>query len=169
MIDRFGKAVVVAAGVAAVVLSGCEVPLGPPEAAGDVLEGVWVACESDGAGDRSRSFAFYPDASFSVTTRTHTTTDRTCGGTSALSSYEAWRYRIGPGVTAFVGNPATEVLARSIDMTRQLQTVYSIVYLDSHATPAVLYFGDLALDPARDGTAPEKRPEVLSTTALTGS
>jgi hypothetical protein len=130
---------------------------------------VWVACLNDGTEDRSRSFAFYPDASFSVTTRAHATADGTCGGASSVSSYEAWSYRLGSTITAFVGEAGTEVLARSIDMRRQLETVYTIVYLDSHVTPPVLYFGDLALDPARDGTTPEKRPDVLSSTMLTGS
>jgi hypothetical protein len=172
MRDRSRRAGVVAAGVAAAIgLAGCEVPMAPEDPPGGVLQGQWVACLDDGAADRSRTIGFYPDASFSVTTRVHATTDRTCGGEGAFVSYEAWRYRLGTEITAFVGPEGTQVLAKSIDLTQGAgTTVYSIVYVDSRATPAVLYFGDLAFDPALDGTAPEKRPDVLAaSTALTGN
>lgn len=160
-------AVTVAA--AATTLGGCETPIGPPAASGDVLAGRWTACLNDGAGDFRKTMSFYPDASYLLVTQTYGTTDRSCGGAeTAAPKYEAWNYRLGQEVPAYIGPAGTPVTAREMNVMGALGTTYSIVYQDAHATPPLMYFGDLKLDPALDGTDPTKRPAVLGTGALSG-
>ncbi|HEX9049894.1 MAG TPA: hypothetical protein VF841_05110 [Anaeromyxobacter sp.] len=164
MTDWGRRAAGVVAAVLAVSLGGCESPLGPPATSSDVLSGDWSACLNDGTGDHATTLNFYPDASYLLARRTFATTDRTCGGAQTGATYEAWRYRLGNEVPANIGPGGTPVTAREIDIMNSRVTIYSIVYEDIHATPQVLYFGDLALDPALDGSAAAKRPNVLSAT-----
>ncbi len=164
---RWAAVVVVSA--MATTLGGCESPLGPPATSGDVLAGRWTACLNDGAGDFRKSMTFYPDASYLLVTQTYATADRTCGGAeTAAAKYEVWTCALGQEVPAYIGAAGTPVTAREMNSMSSRATIYSIVYQDAHATPPLLYFGDLKLDPALDGTAPTKRPDVLATSALTG-
>jgi hypothetical protein len=153
--------------VAAMTLAACEAPLGEVDPPVDFLGGEWVGCLNDGTADYSRRMIFYPD-SFSTTTRTYATTDRTCGGAETSASNEIWRYRLAGSVPAQIGAAGTEVLAREMNIENSFETLFTIVYVDEQASSSLLYFGDLSLDPLQDGTAPEKRPDVLSgSTALT--
>lgn len=154
------RSVGVALVLGAVSLGGCEPGLAPPAPSGDVLDGRWLACLNDGAGDYSKSLSFFPDASFLIVTRTHATTDGTCGAETSLAR-EAWRYELGRETPAAVGADGAAVVANEITLYGSVVR-YSIVYVDGVATPPKLYFGDLALDPARDGTAPDRRPDVLA-------
>lgn len=157
-----------AAAMLAMTLGGCEAPLGPPATSGDVLSGRWSGCLTDASGDYRQTFTFYPDASYLVATDRHGTTDGTCGGAMMGSSYAAWSYTLGKPVSANIGPGGTPVSARELTSRNSLVTIYSIVYEDSHATPPLLYFGDVKLDPAFDGSAATKRPNVLATAALAG-
>lgn len=168
MTDWARRTAVMAWVALAVTLGGCESPLGPAAVSGEVLSGGWTACLGDGNGDRSTTFVFYPDASYLLTAKTYATTDRTCGGAETGARYEAWRYSIGKEVAAYIGPNGTPVTAREINLMNSLVTIYSIVYQDAHASPPVMYLGDVALDPALDGSAATKRPDVLSTTGLSG-
>ncbi len=168
MTDWARRTTVLALAALAVTLGGCESPLGPPAVSGEVLSGAWTACLNDGKGDHSTTMVFYPDASYLLATKTYATTDRTCGGTETGARYEAWRYTLGNEVPAYIGPNGTPVTAREINLMNSLVTIYSIVYQDAHASPPVMYLGDVALDPALDGTAATKRPDVLSTTGLSG-
>jgi hypothetical protein len=145
----------------AVMTLACEAPLGPVEPSSEPLQGEWIACLNDGAGDYTRQLRFYPD-SFASTTRTFATTDRTCAGAETGTSDEIWRYRLGEQVTASIEGVGAEVLAREMNIENSFESLFTIVYIDRLATPPLLYFGDLAFDPLQDGTAPEKRPDVLS-------
>jgi hypothetical protein len=166
MTDWGRRAALAVVGVLTVVLGGCESPLAPPAVSGEVLSGQWAACLNDGAGDHMTAIVFYPDASYLVANRTFPTTDRTCGGTETAARYGSWRYTIGNPVPASLGSAGTTVTAREITVMNAVQTIYSIVYTDAGATPHVLYFGDLAADPALDGSTAAKRPQVLA--AATG-
>lgn len=169
MTDWGRRAAVVVAGALALGLGGCESPLGPPAVSSDLLTGEWAACLNDGAGDHMTTILFYPDASYLSANRTFATADATCGGAQTGARYGSWRYTLGNSVPAYLGTAAATVTAREIDIMNSVQTIYSIVYTDAGATPHVLYFGDLAADPALDGTAPTRRPQALSaTTALSG-
>lgn len=148
---------------AAMVLTACEVPLGPAEPTSEPLSGAWKACLNDGGADYTRHMYFYPD-SFAAATRTYATADGTCAGAETSASSEIWRYRLEQNVTARLGG--IEVLAREMNMQNSFETLFTIVYVDEQATPPTLYFGDVALDPAHDGTAPERRPDVLSETPV---
>jgi hypothetical protein len=153
---------VVAMNVAACGVSGLD---GDPW--NDPLAGEWTGCLTGGAGDYSRRMFFYAD-SFSSTTRTFSTTDGSCGGAETSASTEIWRFRLGPEVPAQVGATGTAVIARELNLQNSFETLFTIVYVDEATTPRLLYFGDLALDPLQDGTAPEKRPDLLSpSTVLT--
>jgi hypothetical protein len=167
MTERARTMRLAAMGIAAVALTACETPLGPADVSSDNLSGQWIACLNDGAGDYGRSMNFYPD-SYAAITRTYATTDRTCAGAETGSSTEIWRYVLTGTATARIGPSGTEVLARQLTVENSFVTLYTLVYVDEQSVPPVLYLGDLALDPLKDGTSPEKRPEVLSaTTALT--
>jgi hypothetical protein len=156
--------------VAATALAACEGgPLPEQDLAFQPLEGEWIACLNDGAGDYSRYMLFFPDASFRTTIRTYATTDGTCGGAETSAAHAAWRYELLGNVPTRIGPDGREVVAKQMDIADSLRTVYTIVYVDGQATPPVLYFGDLVLDSVLNGSAPAKRPEVLSvSTALTG-
>lgn len=145
----------------AVMTLACEAPLGPVEPSSEPLQGEWIACLNDGAGDYTRQLRFYPD-SFASTTRTFATADRTCAGAETGTSNEIWRYRLGEEVAARIEGVGAEVLAREMNIENSFESLFTIVYIDRLATPPLLYFGDLAFDPLQDGTAPEKRPDVLS-------
>ena len=146
---------------AAMVLAACETPLGPAEPSSDPLSGEWVACLNDGGADYARHMLFFPD-SLADTTRGYATTDGTCGGAETGATSEIWRYRLEQSVPAHLGPDGAEVLAREMNLQNSFETVYTLVYVDAVADPPRLYFGDLTLDPAQDGTAPEKRPDLLS-------
>lgn len=149
---------------AAAVLTGCEPVPGSDVSVGDVLSGEWSACIG-GAADQRKTIVFYPDASYLLATETFGTSDGTCGGAATGARYESWTYRLGTNVAAAVGTTGTTVTAREINSWNALKTVYSIVYQEAATSPARLYFGDLTLDPALDGTAETKRPDVLSSTS----
>ncbi len=148
-------------GVAAMTFVACDGPLVSEELKFEPLQGEWIACLNDGAGDYTKHLLFYPD-SFASTSRTYTTTDRTCAGAETGVSYEIWRYRLTAEASARIGTDGPEVLAKAMSIENSFVTVFTIVYVDGQASPASLYFGDLTLDPLRDGTTPEKRPNVLS-------
>jgi hypothetical protein len=164
MTDWARRMAVVAVGALALVSGGCEPPLAPPAVSTDVLNGEWAGCAAGGAGDQLTAILFYPDASYLLTKRTYGTTDGTCGGAQTAARYESWGYALGNAVSASIGLAGTTVTAREITIANALQTTYSIIYTDASVSPHVLYFGDLAADPALDGTAPTKRPQVLSAT-----
>lgn len=154
--------------VAALSLAACEAPLGPADPPTEFLRGDWTACLNDGAQDYSKRMAFYSD-SFSTLTHTYATTDGTCGGAETSTSNEIWRYRLGRAAPALLGAAGTEVPAREMNVENSFVTLFTIVYVDEQATPPRLYLGDLAFDPAQDGSAPDKRPRLLAaSTALTG-
>jgi hypothetical protein len=166
MTARSRIARVAAMSFAAMALAACE---GPPieELSFEPLSGEWIACQNDGAADSSRHLLFYPD-SFSSTTRRYGTTDGTCAGAETGVSHEIWRYSLAGEAPAQIGTGGREVLAKQMNIENSFQTVFTIVYVDQQATPPLLYFGDLALDSLQDGTAPAKRPHVLSaSTAFT--
>jgi hypothetical protein len=164
--DRRVSVVVVT--FAAMILAACEVPLGPAEPSTEPLSGEWVACLNDGGADYARHMFFYPD-SLTDTTRGYATMDGTCGGAETGASSEIWRYRLEQNVPAHLGPNGTEVLAREMNLQNSFETLYTLVYVDALSSPPVLYFGDLTLDPAQDGTAPEKRPDLLApSSALVG-
>jgi hypothetical protein len=162
-----GAAVICAA---ATSLAACEGgPLPERDLAFQPLEGEWIACLNDGATDYSTGLLFFPDASFRTTTRTYATTDGTCGGAQTSVSHAPSTYELTGDVATRIGAGGRDVVAKQMNIENSFERVFTIVYADRETTPPVLYFGDLALDPLDDGTAPEKRPEVLSvSTALTG-
>jgi hypothetical protein len=155
----------VALGLATALLAGCETPLGPPEISGGTLSGEWVACLNEGGADQSRTIVFYSD-SFASTTRTFATTDGTCGGAETASAREPWRYRLADPISAQLGPSGASVAARELNVENSFETVFTIVYVDEASDPRVLYLGDLAFDPLQDGSAPERRPAVLSASPI---
>ncbi len=166
---RVALPVSTAAVAVAITLASCGPLPGAVDTPTDVLKGDWIAClnAGNGSADQSQRIVFYPD-SFSKTTQTYATTDRTCGGAATGKTSEIWRYKLTGTVSAQIGAGGTVVPARQIDIANSFVTVYSIVFADETANPARLYFGDLALDPAQDGSAPSKRPSLLSaSSALT--
>lgn len=154
------RSAAMAAGLAAISLA-CETPLGPEAASGETLSGEWVACRNDGAADQLRVVQFFPD-SFSSTTRTYATRDGSCGGGETGAAREIWRYTLKGAVPARIGDAGLEVLARELDVENSFETVFTIVYVDETVTPSLLYLGDLSSDPLLDGTAPDRRPRLLS-------
>jgi hypothetical protein len=153
--------------IAAMLLAACESgPVVQEDLAFSPLQGEWIACRNDGAGDYTTYMLFFADASFRTTTRTYATIDRTCAGPETSASHVAWRYQLLGDVPTRIGPAGRDVVAKQMDIQDSFRTVYTLVYVDREATPAVLYFGDLALDPLADGTAPEKRPGVLSTSTV---
>jgi hypothetical protein len=155
--------------LAALALTACEGgPLGEVKLAFEPLGGEWTACRNDGAGDYSTNMLFFPDASFRTTTRTYATTDRTCAGAETSVSHTPSSYTLLADVPTKIGPDGRDVVAKQMNIESTFLRMFTIVYEDRTATPPVLYFGDLALDSLQDGTAPEKRPQVLSaSTALT--
>jgi hypothetical protein len=129
------------------------------------LSGEWTACSSGAAGDHSTLLVFYPD-SFSSTTRALATADGTCAGTQTGSSHQIWRYRLTGDAPARIGAAGPEVVAKQMSIENSFETTYTIVYVDGQVTPAQLYLGDLSSDPLRDGTSPQRRPNVLSDTGV---
>jgi hypothetical protein len=170
MTARAWRACAAAMSIAAMLFAGCEDgPLAEQDLAFQPLSGQWIACLNEGAADFSTYMLFFPDASFRTTTRTYASADRTCGGTETSASHAPSTYTLLEDVPARIGPAGREVVAKQMNIENTFQRVFTIVYVDSQATPPVLYFGDLALDPLLDGTAPAKRPSVLSaSTALTG-
>ncbi len=168
MTDWGRRVTVAVVGALALASSGCEGPLAPPAvSSGDLLSGSWAACLNGSAGDQMTAIVFYPDGSYLLAKRTYATTDRTCGGAQTAARYESWGYFLGSAVPASLGAAGPSVTARQITIMNAVQTIYSIIYTDASVTPHVLYFGDLAADPALDGSSAAKRPTVLSTsTAL---
>jgi hypothetical protein len=169
MIARARGLAPAAACLAALALAGCEGgPIPEQDLAFEPLQGEWIGCLTDGAGDYTRHVVFFPDASFSTTTRRYATTDGSCAGAETGVSHAAWRYGLLGDVPSRIGADGRDVLARQMDAENSADRVFTIVYVDREAVPAVLYFGDLVLDPVEDGTAPDRRPDVLSVaTALT--
>jgi hypothetical protein len=131
----------------------------------DPLAGEWTGCLNDGAGDYSRRMVFYAD-SFSSTTQRFSTSDESCGGAASGAATEIWRMRIGANVPAQLGATGAEVLARELNLQNSFETLFTIVYVDESVTPRLLYFGDLAGDPLQDGTAPNRRPDLLAPTSV---
>lgn len=162
---RGGPAAMAAVALVATALAACEPLPGSSGGATDFLKGDFVACLNDGTHDYTKRVVFYPD-SLSILTHAYATADRTCGGAETGATSEIWRYTLAGTVTARIGAAGTQVLARAINLENSFVKVFTIAYIDEQASPDRLYFGDLA-DPL-DGSAPEKRPLVLSaTTALT--
>jgi hypothetical protein len=161
MRDGARWSVALAAIVAAFGVTGCEPPPGSVNTPSVFLQGDWRACQNDGTADVTRTMRFYSD-SYGLSTQTFPTTNTSCAGTATSSTYQPWRYTLGSEVAATVGPGGTPVAARTINIMNSFTTTYSIVWVDQASSPARMYFGDLAADPALDGTAPEKRPTVLS-------
>jgi hypothetical protein len=170
MTARARRGRVVAMSFAVMTLAACDGgPLVQEKLSFTPLEGEWIACRNDGAGDYSKYMWFFPDASFVTITRKYGTTDRTCTGAETSVSRVPSSYRLVGDVPSRIGPDGREVVAKQMNIENSFELVYTIVYVDGQATPPVLYLGDLALDPLQDGSAPERRPQVLSaSTALTG-
>lgn len=149
---------------AAMILAACEDPL-LEQVSFEPLTGEWTVCLNDGTGDHTEHLIFYSD-SFSSTRRTYASTDGTCAGPEIGSSREIWRYVITGDATARIGTTGREVVAKQMTIEDSFETVFTIVYVDGDANPSLLYFGDLEVDPSRDGTTAEKRPDVLSETPV---
>jgi hypothetical protein len=171
MIARARGLASVATCFATLALAGCEGgPIPERELSFEPLQGEWIGCLTDAAGDYTRHVVFFPDASFITTTRRYTTSDGSCAGAETSVSHAAWRYGLLGDVPARIGATGRDVVARQMDAENSADRLFTIVYVDRDTTPAVLYFGDLALDPVEDGTTPDRRPDVLSeATALTSN
>ncbi len=127
------------------------------------LQGTWISCvnEGSGASDQAEALTIDGDTVVSVQT-THASTDATCSGTGTVAGTFAGTFTIGGPVEARVGAAGGVVTARAIDVTDGGGvTFYSIVYVDVGPNPDVLYTGDQAIDPALDGSTPDRRPAVL--------
>jgi hypothetical protein len=120
------------------------------------LEGTWAACVADPAGDQRQVMTFH---GFGVTiTRTvYASTDGSCTGVADPAVAPAVFALRQPVTAALDGNAVT---ARELDIVDSGWAYYTLVFLDTAANPDVLYLGD-DMHVARDGTAPEKRPNVL--------
>jgi hypothetical protein len=108
---------------------------------------------------------FFADGSFRLTTRTFATSDRSCSGAETSVAHAPLSYRLLGDAQTRIGPDGREVVGRQMNIEDTQTRVFTIIYVDSESTPQVLYFGDLALNPTLDGTAPEKRPDVLSTSS----
>ncbi len=125
------------------------------------LQGTFESCVSEFTYDVREVLAF---SGSSVDTRVydHATTDGSCGGRGYLRFADSMQgtFTLGADVAATVG--VLDVTAVAADVTPALaSTFYSIVWVDSLASPRTVYTGDDNANQLLDGTAPEKRPTVL--------
>lgn len=156
----------------ALLLAGLSAGCGPdgrsdPPAPDDpfprTLQGTWVSCVNEGSGapDLAEALTIDGNAVVSVQT-THVSTDATCSGAGTVAGTFSGTFTIGGPVEARVGAGGVVVTARAIDVTDSAGvTFYSIIHVDTGPTPDVLYTGDQGIDPALDGSTPDRRPDVL--------
>jgi len=155
---------IAAALLCAVTFAGCggdeESPPPPPDYL-TKLQGTWIACYSEGTGD-TQDVLVVDGSAMSGTVSSFPSADATCSGTpTATHSFTASGV-IGGERSATLGVGGPTVIARDVDVAMSGAGVfYSILFVDESSEPHVLYTGDQSIDPALDGSAPEKRPVVL--------
>lgn len=150
--------------LAALAFAGCngDDDEGPgPDTFLQTLAGKWTACvdeefEVDYAEDLTITAT-----SLAVETRFYQTTDGTCAGAPISTETDSATFVLGGDVAATMGVGGRAVTARAADVTGGGETFYTIVYVDTAATPDALYLGDESVDPLRDGSTPATRPNVL--------
>ncbi len=115
------------------------------------LAGNWATgCVENVAGDTIEVFTFLGHT-LTVTRTTYESMDASCTGAATPSTFAAALALRGP-VVATLG--AGTVTARQVDLADDGFSGYTIMYVDTAATPQVLYVGEL-------GATPETRPSVL--------
>lgn len=147
------------------VLATAGAPKGAPPpvlAFVEALQGTWISCSNDGGGAPDLKEALTIDGlAVAGESWTYPSTDATCAGAATPEAPFSANATVGPMVGATLGGVAVSG-ARETDVTPTSGApFYSILYLDLASEPDVLYTGDETTDPARDATAPERRPNVL--------
>lgn len=128
-----------------------------PPAFPGILQGNWENCtyEWDFGSDVREVFIF-SGSTFTYDSYVHGTTDGTCGGTGTHNDTGSGTFTTGAAAAATLGG--LNVTANAIDFFMGL---YTLVYVDTSASPYTLYIGDETATSGLDGTAPNKRPTVL--------
>jgi hypothetical protein len=119
--------------------------------------GTWLVCKNNGFSDEREEITITA-ATMSVSTTEYSSTNDTCTGTpTSASATTPFPFTVGASVYSTLGT--TTVTALSVDAAAvQLHTV---IWVDEHVTPNVLYVGDELATPGYDASDPARRPTVL--------
>lgn len=153
--------------VATLAVAGCngdEDETTAPDPFLQTLQGTWRSCDNDGQTDFGEDLIFASGTSGTSVLREYATTNGTCGGAPTATDAAPVSFVLGGNVPATMRISGAAVTARAIDVTILGDTFYSIVYVDTAATPDVLYTGDDPFpgDPLHDGSTAEKRHVLLN-------
>jgi hypothetical protein len=128
------------------------------------LQGAFETCANDGMPEGVtdyREVLAFDGTSVDARIYDHATTDGTCGGNGFLrldgSSFQGTS-ALGADVPASLGVLGVTATAADVDPALDGSTFYSIVWVDSLASPRTLYVGD---DQGLDTTDPAQRPDTL--------
>ncbi len=131
----------------------------PQGVSAPALQGTWTSCSTEDTGDVGEVFTI-SGYRVAVAGTSYASNDGSCGG-AATPTFEDWVAFVLRG-TAPATLRESAVVAREVDaVSASGGQLYSIMYIDTSTTPNVLYTGDETADPARDGTAPDRRPLAL--------
>ncbi|MBK9517633.1 MAG: hypothetical protein IPO09_09825 [Anaeromyxobacter sp.] len=131
---------------------------GGDDAAGGALraamQGNWSRCEV-GFGTSYKIGLVVSGSGFTQSSRSYA--NETCTGTGTEEGSGAGTLAFGAALTTFLGG--APVTAYELTATTGVGTFYDLVYVDTAATPDLLYTGDSS--GANDGSTPALRPTVL--------
>ena len=123
------------------------------------LQGTWSSCSTEVTGDVGEVFTI-SGYHVSVAGTSYASNDGSCSGAATPAFDDGVSFALRGTTPAMLRDGA--VVAREVDAVfGSGGQLYSIMYIDTSTTPNVLYTGDETADPARDGTAPDRRPLVL--------
>ncbi len=154
----------------AILVSGCGGSSGDPTSGNggggagiqSALQGTWREPCTASAGTSFTSDVAISGLAFNVTPYSYAS-NTTCSGTGVSQSTGSGTLVIGPAVATNLG--VTPVTAYQLDIVITSGTEYTLVYIDTVATPNRMYIGD-AVSGANDGSTPAKRPTALGAAFL---
>ena len=135
---------------------GIDTPAAQPRSTAPV-QGTWTVCNTVGF-DEKRTLTF-TGSNVTVATTTYVGSGGTCTGAIQSFGSGGTTFSLGADVTATL--VTASVTAQELTLNFDPTPEYTIAYVNTGATPALLYLGDLSATPGLDGTAPAKRPTVL--------